>query len=211
MMFNGNDLELLSAYLDGALTDEDRAALEARLQADADLRRELARLRATVELIHALPPLTAPRDFTLTRQTARRPVIWLSTAFSAASAAAAVILLVIGGLLLTTSANQPLAAPSAAESIASLPTATVTSAREVGQNDLLQGSALSDAAAASAESATASLKQATESSTAAAAGVLRSAIPAPRPLRRTSSLRRVMPRPPRTLPPFRRSPRLRRR
>ena len=60
-MLNGNDLELLSAYLDGALSDEERAALEARLQSDAALRRELDRLRATVALIKTLPTLSTPR------------------------------------------------------------------------------------------------------------------------------------------------------
>jgi hypothetical protein len=95
-MLNGNDLELLSAYLDGALTDTERTALEARLQTDADLRRELARLRATVDLVKTLPTLSAPRNFTLTRQTARRPSILTSPVFSALSTAAAVILLIVG-------------------------------------------------------------------------------------------------------------------
>lgn len=97
-MLNGNDLELLSAYIDGALTDGERADLEARLLTDADLRRELARLRATVDLVKTLPTLAAPRDFTLTRQTARRPRTHFVTSatFSALSTAAAVILLIVG-------------------------------------------------------------------------------------------------------------------
>jgi anti-sigma factor RsiW len=60
------DEDLLSEYLDGALDDGARAALEARLEAEPELRRQLAALRQTVALIRALPPRKAPRDFTLT-------------------------------------------------------------------------------------------------------------------------------------------------
>ncbi|NDJ60930.1 MAG: hypothetical protein GYB67_07375 [Chloroflexi bacterium] len=96
--------ELLSAYLDDALSAAARAALEQRLQTDADLRRELATLRATVALLANLPPLAAPRDFTLTpaqaRPTPRLLRVALSPTFSAASAAAAVFLLIAGVVLL---------------------------------------------------------------------------------------------------------------
>src|SRR5450432_1819332 len=101
-MLNETDLELLSAYLDGALNEQERAALETRLQTDPELSRELARLRATVELIKTLPTLAAPRDFTLTPRMVRRPGILTSAAFSALSAAAAIILLVIGVGLFST-------------------------------------------------------------------------------------------------------------
>ncbi len=118
-----NEIELLSAYLDGALTDSERAALEARLNAEPALRRELESLRQTVALIKTLPTMKAPRNFTLTREMiaasestisdaprmskfavrdgmpakpARLFVFPTTAAFSALSAAAAVILLVIG-------------------------------------------------------------------------------------------------------------------
>ena len=113
-MLSETDLELLSAYLDGALSESERTALEARLQTDAELRRELARLRATVELVKSLPNLTPPRDLTLTPRMVRRPTILTSAAFSVLSAAAAVVLLIVGSLLFTSSqqANvQPAAAP----------------------------------------------------------------------------------------------------
>lgn len=64
------DYELLSAYLDNQLEADERAALEARLRIDAGLRRELAALRQTVALVKALPPVRAPRDFTLTPEQA---------------------------------------------------------------------------------------------------------------------------------------------
>lgn len=142
-MANGNDLELLSAYLDDALPAEERAALERRLQADAGLRRELARLRATVELIGTLPPLRAPRDLTLTpsiARRARRPTLLTSAAFSAMSAAAAVVLLVIGVALFS-------AAPAAAplpEQVAFAPTALATQA---ALSDITNGSSSTGGAA----------------------------------------------------------------
>lgn len=104
---NLNDTELLSAYIDGQLTIEERSALEARLLDDADLRQQLALLRATVDLIKELPQLQAPRNFTLTRRmvssggSSRRIY-----AFSLLSAAAAIVLLFVGfGLLSAGSEN----------------------------------------------------------------------------------------------------------
>ncbi len=72
-MLNGNDLELLSAYLDEELSAAERADLETRLQADANLQRELERLRATKALIASLPTLSSPRDLRLTRAMAGAP------------------------------------------------------------------------------------------------------------------------------------------
>ncbi|PJF45014.1 MAG: hypothetical protein CUN55_00940 [Phototrophicales bacterium] len=59
------DLLALSAYLDNALNDEERKALEQRLSTDDFLRQELERLRRTVYLMRSLKPIKAPRDFTL--------------------------------------------------------------------------------------------------------------------------------------------------
>ncbi|MEO8606990.1 MAG: hypothetical protein ABI690_03875 [Chloroflexota bacterium] len=104
--FTDQDYELLSAYLDGALTETERAALETRLQNDVGLRQELEALRQTVNLVQTLPPLKAPRNFTLTSSMVRpRATRWLifptSTAFSAISAAAATVLILLGmGILL---------------------------------------------------------------------------------------------------------------
>lgn len=64
--FTETEYELLSAYLDGELADDERAALELRLAADAALRAELNALRRTAELVKALPRLKAPRSFALT-------------------------------------------------------------------------------------------------------------------------------------------------
>ncbi|MGJ3237299.1 MAG: anti-sigma factor family protein [Anaerolineae bacterium] len=65
------DAELLSAYLDDMLADDERRALEARLRENAFLRRELSAMRQTVAWINALPTLKAPRDFTITEADVR--------------------------------------------------------------------------------------------------------------------------------------------
>lgn len=63
---NPTEYELLSAYIDGELTDAERQSLEERLSSDALLQQELNSLRATVSLINLLPEMQAPHNFTLT-------------------------------------------------------------------------------------------------------------------------------------------------
>ena len=60
-----NDLESLSAYADGVLSARARAGLEARLQADPELRLALAELRSVKASLAGLPERRAPRNFTL--------------------------------------------------------------------------------------------------------------------------------------------------
>jgi hypothetical protein len=124
--FNDQELELLSAYLDGMLTTEERAALEARLANEPALRRELESLRQTVQLMNMLPPVRAPRDFTLDERMLRRR--WLlfpaTIGFSALSAAAAVVLFAFASLLLSQNGAQA-PAPAAAQ-VAQLSTQAVT-------------------------------------------------------------------------------------
>ena len=57
--------ELLSAYLDGELTAEEREHLEARLLTDPALQRRLDTLHRTVALVHDLPQAPLPRNFIL--------------------------------------------------------------------------------------------------------------------------------------------------
>lgn len=52
--------ELLSAYLDGELTETERAEVDALLKQDVSVRRRLEALQGTVELISALPRRSAP-------------------------------------------------------------------------------------------------------------------------------------------------------
>jgi len=57
--------EALSAYIDGALSEYERARLEWDLARDPALRAELDELRRTVQMVRALPTLAVPRYFTL--------------------------------------------------------------------------------------------------------------------------------------------------
>jgi len=115
------DYESLSAYIDEMLEDSERLALEARLSAEPLLRRELAALRQTVALIHQLPTLKAPRNFTLpvvaieseAKSASSPPLLRVTQPekprriipfplISALSAAAAAILIFVGvGLILS--------------------------------------------------------------------------------------------------------------
>lgn len=68
--------ELLSAYMDGELSAEQRTRLESQLQADPALQAELDGLRHTVALMRDLPPVAIPRNFILSQAmaaTAARP------------------------------------------------------------------------------------------------------------------------------------------
>ena len=112
-MLTDLDYELLSAYIDGAITDSERIAFELRLQAEPELRRELDELRATVTLLNNLSPLKAPRDFTLDARYARRSSFFFtSAAFSALSTAAAIILFALGTYLFTGNKSPAPAASS---------------------------------------------------------------------------------------------------
>lgn len=68
-----SDLELLSAYIDNALSVAERVNLERRLAADPRLRAELEELQATTRLVRRLAPVRPPRSFTLDPATAPRP------------------------------------------------------------------------------------------------------------------------------------------
>jgi anti-sigma factor RsiW len=59
--------ELLSAYLDQAVTAEERALVEAAIATDAEVAWRLETLRQTVALLKTLPLVALPRSFVLTR------------------------------------------------------------------------------------------------------------------------------------------------
>jgi hypothetical protein len=83
------DLERLSAYIDGELSPPETAELEARLAREPELRSELLELRSVVKATRSIPPRRLPRSFTLTPETAgvqkgfRLPVLQLASAISA--------------------------------------------------------------------------------------------------------------------------------
>ena len=62
---NDRDLELISAYIDGQLSAEERREVERRLDDEADLRLAYEELRATVQVLRDLEPVRPPRSLTL--------------------------------------------------------------------------------------------------------------------------------------------------
>jgi hypothetical protein len=136
-----HDLELLSAYLDGELSDREKKMLEQRLTLEGALRAELDGLRETVALVRDLPRLKAPRNFTLDPAVYTRPVPWwkrlssleVALQLSGVLGAAAAVVLIVAAVLLgsgdeaSRSAERPLAdqaAPAQPPEIAMQGTAT---------------------------------------------------------------------------------------
>ncbi|MFZ4815613.1 MAG: anti-sigma factor family protein [Phototrophicaceae bacterium] len=117
------DHDLLSAYLDSALTADEQRALEARLQAEPALQRQLDELRALVALLRGLPTRPAPRDFTLTRAMVNQPIRFPFV--SLVSAAAAVICIALGVGLLRSASLQIANTAPAAVALQSSPAAPV--------------------------------------------------------------------------------------
>ncbi len=76
---NGVDLETLAAYVDGRLTGEERAAVEARLAADEDSYELLVELMRTQDAVNA-----APRAAAASTRTTR--LMWLGGSLAAAAA-----------------------------------------------------------------------------------------------------------------------------
>jgi chemotaxis protein histidine kinase CheA len=58
--------ELLSPYLDGEVTPDEKRLVEEALNSSPELAAELQELEQTVNLLGTLPPVAAPRPFTLT-------------------------------------------------------------------------------------------------------------------------------------------------
>lgn len=116
-MISQTDLELLNAYLDGALDESQRAELESRLASEPELRSELNSLRSTARLVRSLPTLRAPRDFTLTQADARRArtIAFPYAAISFISAAASIVLIILGVALLNPSSQLSQSPNTAAE------------------------------------------------------------------------------------------------
>jgi len=124
--------ERISAYLDGELSLEERAGLEAHLPTCDDCQRELAAMRQMRALLGALPAPALPRSFTLPETpviaTGRRsgPPRWSRPAqtFGGLAAAIGLGLLVTSALphpaTLSSSASTSFGAPSTAAGAATL-------------------------------------------------------------------------------------------
>lgn len=87
---SSRDLEQLSTYLDGQLSQSDRTRLEICIKSDPALASALEKLRQTRAFLHHTPQRRAPHNFTLTPKMAgiRPPVPRLVPVLSWASAAA---------------------------------------------------------------------------------------------------------------------------
>lgn len=144
--------ELLSAYLDGEVTAQERAQVERALAQDSETAWRLASLQQTVTLVKALPRASLPRSFTLrevdvmpTRGAGDATAPWWRTLFSPALlrnamaiAALLFIVLSVGDLTLSRtmpSASAPMAlkasetvvvemVPAATQVIAAAPSPT---------------------------------------------------------------------------------------
>ncbi|MCS6888375.1 zf-HC2 domain-containing protein [Chloroflexus sp.] len=119
------DVELLSAYIDNELAPADRAALEQRLALEPRLRRELAELRATRDLLRDQPWVTPPRSFTLTPDMAspRRRWFALPSWLQPLSGLAALALVMLIGwqVLRLNSGASPAAQPQVMMAPATMP------------------------------------------------------------------------------------------
>jgi hypothetical protein len=67
-MKNFRDIENLSAYLDGQLSDSESKRLQARLDSDPELDSVLRDLSSARNILKALPKRKSPKNFTLTRK-----------------------------------------------------------------------------------------------------------------------------------------------
>lgn len=97
------DVEQLSAYLDGQLSQAESARLRSRVEADPELAAALGDLREARSILRRTPQRRAPRNFTLTPKMAgiRPPVPRAVPALSWASVAAVIMFVfTLGGNLL---------------------------------------------------------------------------------------------------------------
>jgi anti-sigma factor RsiW len=97
--------ELLSAHLDGALTPDEQAQLQARLEREPGLQGRLAGLRLMTEALAALPQVEAPRNFILSPALVAAPTApaaprqrpgWLALGW-ATTAATLLLIIVLAG------------------------------------------------------------------------------------------------------------------
>ncbi|MBA4384507.1 MAG: hypothetical protein C0410_07205 [Anaerolinea sp.] len=97
MTLTQKDWLLISAFLDGRLSDVENTALKTRLDSDADFKSAFHEIQYTRRLLRSLPPKRAPRNFTLSAEYAKkRSLKWgLNRFFGWVSAASAVAVMAI--------------------------------------------------------------------------------------------------------------------
>lgn len=89
--------EQLSAYLDGRLGAGERQEVEKHLASCEACPKELAQIRATVDILHSFPRALPRRSFTLSESQVMvpSPAGWWQPAFRSATAVAAVLLALV--------------------------------------------------------------------------------------------------------------------
>lgn len=119
--------EALHAYLDDALRPRERQRFEQQLAQDADLRVELAQMRALKQQLRQLPRRQVPRNFTLDParygRPAREPLVQAYPMLRAATVLTALLFVVLLGTNLFTS-GAPVAileSPQTAAEVAEAP------------------------------------------------------------------------------------------
>ncbi|HZW04290.1 MAG TPA: zf-HC2 domain-containing protein, partial [Anaerolineaceae bacterium] len=70
---SSKDWQLLSAYLDGQLSNRERAQVEQRLRIHPEYRDALQTLRQNQVMLRSLPRRRVPRNFTLTPEMVAAP------------------------------------------------------------------------------------------------------------------------------------------
>ena len=132
---SNRDLERLSAYLDGALSEKEASRLEARLREDPTLRHAFQELKATAQMVASLSEAPLPRSFTLTpemvgiRERSRvYPVMRLATALAVFAFFA-----VVGVDAITSFALNGALAPAAKEQVAMEAPAPAADAITIGE------------------------------------------------------------------------------
>jgi anti-sigma factor RsiW len=164
---NFRDVELISAYLDGQLSQAESTRLETRLKTNPQLRTVLDDLSQSRALLRKLPARRAPRNFTLTPKMAgvKPPVPRAFPLFRFASALAAIL------FFFSFTANQVLPALSGLGSAAPLP------AYGIGGGP---GEPAQEAASAATQAPAAAAPEATSAPAATAAPAMQAPIaPAP--------------------------------
>jgi hypothetical protein len=118
------EYELISAYLDNQLGNQERERLEARLKIDPALQKELNELSQTRSLLHNMPKIRAPRNYYINPQAVsktvegRLPVRWAPVMGIVSAVATILLVMVIFGDQFLTSTTPVALAPAApAESV----------------------------------------------------------------------------------------------
>lgn len=120
------DWEQLSAFVDDQLPARECARLEARLRTDSNLRQALDDLRMTSSAVKSLPRLHAPRNFTLTSETAGQrqkgaPRLFDTFRLASAISSALLAIVLVGDLLavdrVSLAPYQEMVAPAAERAV----------------------------------------------------------------------------------------------